>query len=152
MNSVFLVSRLNHFYFTISSSCHAECEEPGFAGSVFLLNSLSPHVIPVSEERAVIASLQLLAVLQLAEPSMLFPCCLMFNLPKAKSCVKLGLKFVPQTSSSTSPLPWEVDSWKSGILQKLIAHRAKVSESKGNRSNPCEIPHVNFSAGGARCY
>lgn len=145
--SVFLVSRLN-YYFTVSHPpAMQHCEDPGSAASVFRLTPPLPSsslVTPTTEARAVIASLQLLAVLLFAQPSML----LAFLAAPRLTCpiqetVKLGPVFM-------SPSPWEVCPGKSGISLKLVAHKAKASARKGSGNNPCEIPHMNFAAGVVR--
>lgn len=153
VNNVFLVSRWNYFYFTILSSCHAAlwrtclcwlclpAELPPPPGYPCVWGKGS-HCFPPAPGRASVGT---------AQHAVGFPCCLTFNLPKARSCVKLGLTFLSLRHPAAHLLYHEVYSWKSGILLKLIAHRAKISESKGNRNNPCEIPRVKFSAGGVSC-
>lgn len=72
------------------------CEEPGFAGSVFLLNSLPPPGYPCiwGEGSHCFPPAPGCASVGTAQHAVGFPCCLTFNLPKARSCVKLGLTFL----------------------------------------------------------
>lgn len=148
VKNVFLVSRPNHFYSTVSHPPATQhCEEPGSAGFVFLLTP--PQVTPTAEERAGAASLQLLW----AQPSSLLSFLAASHLTcPIQEAVRNWDRFfcLSDIQQPVSPLPWEVYSGKSGILLKLTAHEAKVSVSKGNGNNPCEIPHINFAAGGFR--
>lgn len=68
-----------------------------------------PQVIPVSEERAVIAFLQLLAVLQLAQPSMLlaFPAASHLTCPKQGAVWSWDWLFCPQSApADVLPAHW----------------------------------------------
>ena len=142
--NVFLVSRLNHPCFTVSHPPAMQCrEEPGSAGSVLLLtppgypcgwgkgsNRFPPATGCASVQRAAG-----------------FPRWLTFNLPK-KQC-KIGTNFsVPQTPRSPCLLYHR--KFIRYYYSSLWRTKLSVCKQREWKNNPCEISHINFTAGGVR--
>lgn len=100
VKNVFLVSRPNHFYSTISHPpAMQHCEEPGSAGFVFLL---TPPGYPYGwgKGRSCFPPATGCASVGTDLLTVVFPRCLAFNLPNTRSSAKLGLVFLSLTSSS----------------------------------------------------
>lgn len=110
-----------------------------------------PQAIPTAEQRAVIASLQLLPVLLSAQPSVLLPFLAASRLTDPRSSEKPGLIFLSlrqpaaHVSFTTGSLFWEV-----GDITEVCGTQSQGFCKQGNGNNLCEISHVNFTAGGGR--
>lgn len=143
VNTLFLVSRWNLSYFTISSSCHAALWRAWLCWLCLPAELPHPQVIPVSEKRAVIASLQLLAVLQLAQPSMLlaFPAASHLTCPKQGAVWNWDWLFCPS----------DIQQHISFIMGSLLMEVRDITEAHGYYTEPrfqkakgSEITHVKF--------
>lgn len=137
VKNVFLVPKLNHPCFTISHPPALQhCEEPGSAGSVLPLTP-PPPVIPMAEERAVIATG--CASVGTAQRVVGLPHYLTFNLLKKHQQTVTDIS-VPQTASSLCLLyRGKFILGSQGYYWNLWHTKTRFLQAKG-----MEITHVKF--------